>query len=115
MKKPKTGEANLDSPGPNFGPFGPPSNSNESRRWAHAGGSEKSPKSSLTAEQSADLVKTSKANIFFSALLTKNSEQAYVKGKFLSFLRVSSKILNGHSNMYFLDKFQILGQNLNKK
>ena len=58
MKKPKTGEANLDSPGPNFGPFGPPSNSNESRRWARAGGSEKSPKSSLTAEQSADLVKT---------------------------------------------------------
>ena len=50
---------------------------------------------------------TENAHIVFSAPLNKNSERAYVRGKFLSFLRVSSKILNGHSNMYILDKFQI--------
>ena len=85
----------MDSPGPNFGPFGPPSNSNESRRWARAGGSEKSPKSSLTAEQSADLVKTSKANIFFRGPLSKLCFLAHIDRKFLSFLGVSSEILNG--------------------
>ena len=115
MKKPKTGESNLDCPGHNFGPIWPPSISNESRRSAHFGGVEKLSKSSLTAEQSADLVKTKSAHIFFSPPLNFFWALAYVRGKFLSFLRVSSKILNGHLNMYFLDKFQILGQNLTKK
>ena len=85
----------MDSPGPNFGPFGPPSNSNESRRWARFGGSEKSAKSSLTAEQSADLVKTSKAKYFFLPPLSKLYFLAHIDRKFLSFLGVSSEILNG--------------------
>ena len=52
MKKPKTGESNLDCPGHNFGPIWPPSISNERRRSAQFGGGEKLSKSSLTAEQS---------------------------------------------------------------
>ena len=115
MKKPKTGESNLDCPGHNFGPIWPLSISNESHRLAHFGGGEKLSKSSLAAEQSADLVKTKSAHIFFLPPLNFFWALAYVRGKFLSFLRVSSKILNRHPNMYFFDKFQILGQNLNKK
>ena len=66
MKKPKTGESNFDCQGHNFGPIGLRSNSNESRRLARFWGSEILPKCSLTAEQSADLVKTKNAHIFFS-------------------------------------------------
>ena len=69
MKKPKTGESNFDCQGHNFSPIELRSNSNESRRLARFWGSEILPKCSLTAEQSADLVKTKNDHNFFSAPL----------------------------------------------
>ena len=96
MKKPKTGESNFDCQGHNFGPIELRSNSNESGRLARFWGSEILPKCSLTAEQSADLVKTKNDHNFFSAPLGGVFFLAKELRKFLSFFRVVSKNLNGH-------------------